>query len=55
MNAETVKLLVPVISGLAALVFDLVRNWQNANYKPVVPDDLQKAIDKLQALKDLPE
>lgn len=55
MNGQTAQLLVPVISGLASLIFEMIENWQNKEYKPVVSQDLQKSIDVLRSLPDLPE
>lgn len=55
MNPMALIGLVPVLVQLASLVQEMCENWGRDDYKPVMPDEIMEALERLQSLEDLPE
>ncbi|MDY0315696.1 MAG: hypothetical protein RBR32_11540 [Bacteroidales bacterium] len=50
-----VRLSLSLVSGLYFLVKDMAENWNNPEYKPILPDEMLRDAEKLLSLPDLPE
>ena len=47
--------LIPVVVQIAGLLQQIIANWDRDDYKPVMPEELQEALDRLMAMEELPE
>jgi len=54
-DVDMVRLSLSLVSGLYFLVKDMAENWNNPEYKPILPDEMLRDAEKLLSLPDLPE